>query len=368
MDMNLSGCRFFLVASLTLGLLTGPVGPGVDSAQAEMSRQERLDMKRRVQRQVERGQIPQATRDMPYEQRLYIKRKQQSVERERFQAAPPPAPAGPFGRRIPDGRLHPADRSPFSRGYGYDHRSEPGVYHYDPSRYRPGYRSSYRSYSPYRSYYRGPGYYGPSYYSLGWRQDRCGGLWGGSGYSYGRCMDGYQEYLYPAPGFGAGVVIEAAPPVVLAPAPMPAPPVMVEPGGTAGPASLVGEQFPVWFGPQVTGPGVVSVEDPDRNRRAFHLLGIRTPKDSKSLKECITRYLTRAQVHVNEVAPASRYRGADAEAVMFVDDLILNLEILSEGCAAFDTTTCKETGFDACGELSNAETVARINRVGIWKD
>ena len=113
---------------------------------------------------------------------------------------------------------------------------------------------------------------------------------------------------------------------------------------------------------------MVSVEDPDRNRRAFHLLGIRSTKATRALDDCISRYLTRAQVQVNEVVPASRYRDADAEAVVFVDNLILNLEILNEGCAAFDETSCRESGFDACAELANAETVARINRAGIWRD
>ena len=118
----------------------------------------------------------------------------------------------------------------------------------------------------------------------------------------------------------------------------------------------------------MSAPGVVSVEDPDRNRRAFHLVGVRSTKQTRALDDCIGRYLTRAQVRVNEVAPASRYRGADAEAVVFVDDLVLNLEVLTEGCAAFDETTCRETGMDGCAVLANAETVARINRVGIWRE
>ena len=54
--------------------------------------------------------------------------------------------------------------------------------------------------------------------------------------------------------------------------------------------------------------------------------------------------------------------------VVFVDDLVLNLEVLTEGCAAFDETTCRETGMDGCAVLANAETVARINRVGIWRE
>ena len=356
--MNPSDYRQFLAASLSAALLAVLAWPAVPTARAEMSYQERLDMKRRVQRQVERGQVPQATRDMPYEQRLYIKRKQQALERERLQTPPPQAP---IGRRTPFGQLHPTDqgdRGPIAPRPGYDRRSGPRGYDRYPSHYR-SYRSSPRSYS-----------YGPAYrswYGPSWRHDRCWSLWGGYGSAYWRCVDGYPGYLHPAPGFGGTVVVEP-PPVVVAPAPVPAPPVPVEPAAPAWPPGLTAERFPVWFAPQVTAPGVVSVEDPDRNRRAFHLLGIRSTKATRALDDCISRYLTRAQVQVNEVVPASRYRGADAEAVVFVDNLILNLEILNEGCAAFDETSCRESGFDACAELANAETVARINRAGIWRD
>ncbi len=349
--------RCFLAAPLLAALFVVLAWPAVPTAWAEMSYQERLDMKRRVQRQVERGQVPQATRDMPYEQRLYIKRKQQALERERLQAPP----QAPIGRRTPFGQLHPADRGdrgPYPPRPGYDRR--PGPRGHD--RYPPYYRS-HRSYP--RSYSYGPAY--RSWYGPSMRHDRCWSLWGGYGPAYWRCVDGYHEYLYPAPGFTGTVVVEP-PPVVVAPAPAPAPPVAVAPAAPAWPPGLTAAQYPVWFAPELTAPGVIRVEDPDRNRRAFHLLGIRTPRDAKALDDCIGRYLTRAQVRVNEVIPASRYRGADAEAVVFVDDLILNLEVLTEGCAEFDATTCRESGFDACTELANAETVARINRAGIWKE
>jgi hypothetical protein len=351
--------RCALAAPLLAALFVVLAWPALPTARAEMSYQERLDMKRRVQRQVERGQVPQATRDMPYEQRLYIKRKQQALERERLQA-PPPAP---IGRRTPDGGLYPADRGdrgPYPPRPGYGYRPGPRGYDRYPSHYR-----SYRSYP--RSYYYGPAY--RSWYGPSWRHDRCWSLWGGYGPAYWRCVDGYHEYLYPAPGFTGTVVVEP-PPVVVAPAPVPvpAPPVAVESAPPAGPSSLTAEPYPVWFAPQVSAPGVVSVEDPDRNRRAFHLVGVRSTKQTRALDDCIGRYLTRAQVRVNEVIPASRYRGADAEAVVFVDDLVLNLEVLTEGCAEFDATTCAESGFDGCTELANAETVARINRVGIWRE
>ncbi len=60
-------------------------------ANAEMSYEERLEMKKRAQKQVEQGQVPTVKPGMSYEERLYIKKKQQLLEQQ--QQSPPPSQA-----------------------------------------------------------------------------------------------------------------------------------------------------------------------------------------------------------------------------------------------------------------------------------
>lgn len=105
-------------------------GDGASSpVQAELSRQ----FREQLQRQYESGHIPEATRNMPYEQRLAIKKKQQKLaeEQARQQVVQPP-PTRPRARR--DGE----------RRERYDNRREYGTYdrrcQYCEDRWRPGTR------------------------------------------------------------------------------------------------------------------------------------------------------------------------------------------------------------------------------------
>ena len=123
----------------------------------EMSYEERLDMKKRVQKQIERGEVPQVKPGMSYEERLYIKKKQQDLEKERVQQGPPPQ----------------AQRS----------RPQPEPY----ERHRPDYRP--------RDYDDRPSEYDRDNYD--WRERRCWELWGGRGHQFNRCLDGDRDYLYP---------------------------------------------------------------------------------------------------------------------------------------------------------------------------
>ena len=94
---------------------------------AELSRQ----FREQLQRQYEQGYIPDATRNMPYEQRLAIKKKQQLLEKEQRgrQAVQPPPARQPWDRERPQ---------------RYDNRREESrhdrVYQYCEDRWRPGSR------------------------------------------------------------------------------------------------------------------------------------------------------------------------------------------------------------------------------------
>ena len=63
---------FVALSALALFLAVLPV-----VAHAEMSFEERLEMKKRAQKQVEQGEVPAVKPGMSYEERLYIKKKQQ---------------------------------------------------------------------------------------------------------------------------------------------------------------------------------------------------------------------------------------------------------------------------------------------------
>ncbi len=200
----------------------------------------------------------------------------------------------------------------------------------------------------------------PSYHHRpgnSWRRDRCWDLWGGRGPAYHRCLDGRHEYLYPAHRYerAPSVYIEAPPPPVIR---------YREPDW---PANLLAERFPMWYAPRVTAAAVITVQDPDRNDRSFHLAGILPGGNVDYLDECLARTLGDARVQVNEIAPFSNVRGADAEAVIFVGGTALNVQVLAEGCAQFDDRGCRDLGLDICDTLLDAEHSARRSGLGIWQ-
>lgn len=148
-------CLLTVLAAICLAFLSQSL-PVATVKAGEMSYQERLEMKKRVQRQIDRGEVPQVKPGMPFEERLYIKKKQQDLEKERAQrGGPPPEMQRP--------RPEPSDR----------YRPDYGDRHYDdrPSRYD---RENYE-----------------------WRERRCWELWEGRERQYNRCLDGDRDYLYP---------------------------------------------------------------------------------------------------------------------------------------------------------------------------
>ena len=190
-----------------------------------------------------------------------------------------------------------------------------------------------------------------------WRRDRCWELWGGSGSSYRRCLDGRHEYLYPGYRYerAPAVILEAQPPPVIR---------YREPDL---PDSLQAERFPVWYAPRVAPGAVVIAQDSDRIDRRFHLIGVQAGDSGEYLEECLARNLNDARVQVNEIVPFSSTRGADAEAVIFIRGTTLNAQVLAEGCAQFDDQGCREFGLDICDALLEAEYSARRSGLGIWR-
>ncbi len=145
------------------------------------------------------------------------------------------------------------------------------------------------------------------------------------------------------------------------------PPVVIRESGPDWPANLLADRYPVWYEPQVTSDAVITAQDAYRNNRSFHLVGIRSDNDRNSLATCIARNLTSAKIQINEVDSDSRYEGADAEAVVFIGNAVLNLQILAEGCAEFDAAACNDMDLDFCDAFQDAESSARRNRLGIWR-
>lgn len=260
-------------------------------------------------------------------------RDQQQRDQQQTKPAPPRPNPSPQPRPEPPG-YHPPNR-PAPPPPPPVHRPEPDhrppVVHRDPPR---------------RQYYRHDD----------WRRRRCAEMWGG-GPSYYRCLDGRHDYLYPGQRYerDTSVYIETLPPPV------------VRYQAPDWPASLQADRFPVWFAPRVAGNGIVTVQDPDRNERSFHLAGIRAGNDRDLLDDCIARNLTESSVQVNEAASFSNFRGADAEAVVFAGDTALNIQVLAEGCAEFDDRECRNLGLDICDILLDAETSARRERLGLWR-
>lgn len=292
----------------------------------EMSYEERLEMKKKVQKQIERGETPAVKPGMSFEERLYIKKKQQDQQKERApQGPPPPQAQQPRPRPEPSDRHRP-DYRPRDR---YDDRPSvihrpPPVYHHDDN---------------------------------DWRKRRCWEIWGGRGHQFNRCLDGDREYLYPRPRYEreTRVYIDASPPPVI---------YYRQP---EWPANLLAERYPIWYAPEVNAEGIISAKDGYRNYRSFHLVGIRPGEDASFTASCIARNLTDSRVQINEVASYSNYSGADAEAVVFTGKTVLNLQILAEGCAEFDADACADLDLDICRTFQDAEDSARRNRLGVWR-
>lgn len=278
-----------------------------------------------------------------------LMREQELRDQQKPRPQPPPQrpdighPPDPLpGRRPP---MHPPQVKPAPPPPPPIHRPEPErrppVVHHDPPpsrHHRPG---------------------------NSWRRDRCWDLWGGRGAAYHRCLDGRHEYLYPAPRYerAPSVYLEAPPPVIIE-AP---PPPVIRYRQDELPANLLAERFPVWYAPRVTAAAVITAQDPDRNDRSFHLVGILPGGNVDLLDECLARSLNDARVQINEIAPYSSVRDADAEAVVFVGGDSLNVQILAEGCAQFDDRGCRDLGLDICDLLLDAEHSARKNGLGIWR-
>ena len=306
-------------AVLSQGLFVATVQAG------EMSYEERLEMKKKAQKQIERGEVPQVKPGMSFEERLYIKKKQQDLEKERGQQAPPPPQTQrpPSPRPEPPGRPRPDYRPHDDRPPVVIHRPPP-VYHHDDN---------------------------------DWRKRRCWEIWGGRGYQFNRCLDGDREYLYPRPQHEreTRVYIDASPPPVI---------YYRQP---EWPANLLADRYPLWYSPEVNSEGIITAKDGYRNYRSFHLAGIRSAEDANFTASCIARNLTDSRVQINEVASYSNYRGADAEAVVFTGNTVLNLQVLAEGCAEFDADACQDMDLDFCRTFQDAENSARSSRLGIWR-
>ena len=119
-----SSVLVFLLVMFAWVAVDGACSP----VRAELSRQ----FREQLQRQYESGHIPDATRNMPYEQRLAIKKKQQMLaEEQRRQQAVQPPPAR-------------SQRDRDRRGERYENRREFGAhdprYRYCEDRYRAGSR------------------------------------------------------------------------------------------------------------------------------------------------------------------------------------------------------------------------------------
>ena len=97
---------------------------------AELSRQ----FREQLQRQYESGHIPDATRNMPYEERLAIKKKQQKLEEEQRQRQVAPPPARPSRERDRYERSDRSRRETSSRDRRYRHcedRWQPGSWEFN---------------------------------------------------------------------------------------------------------------------------------------------------------------------------------------------------------------------------------------------
>ncbi len=190
-----------------------------------------------------------------------------------------------------------------------------------------------------------------------WAIAHCRGIWGGHGASFERCLDGDRWYRYPRIRHDRNTVIYFE--VVAQPEVR-----YIEP---PRPASLRSDWFPIWYLPQLATDTVITAQDPYQQNKSFHLAGILPSIDPDFTASCVARNLTEPTIRINEIAPFGRLHDADAEAVVFVNDTVLNMQILAEGCAEFDYTGCEEMGLDFCDLFQDAENYAKRNRIGIWE-
>ena len=297
-------------------------------AVAKLTDEERLEMKKRVQKEVQKGEVPEIKPGMSFEERTYIRKKQQALEKEKqAQPAAPQLPAAP-----PSPPPQPRDQP-------------------ERKRHNPEYNSP--SYQPFE--HRFDRY--PSH-DRDWRREKCQRLWGGRGYEYSRCLDGEGKYLYPEQyePRETTIYIEKSPPPQVVP--------FVDPDG---PMNLRAENYPRWYEAELREEAVIAARDSSGNYRRFHLVGVNTGSDPEFAASCIAENLSNSTVQVNEISSTSSYDGADAEAVVFSGDTVLNVQVLADGCAQFDARACNDLELDFCDDLQEAESTARRNKVGIWR-
>ena len=298
-------------------------------AVAKLTDAERLEMKKRVQKEIQKGEVPEVKPGMSFEERLYIRKKQQALEKEKqAQPAVPQPPAVP-----PSPPPKPQEQP-------------------ERKRHKPDYHTpSYRPFEDRSDRYPSRG--------SDWREERCRRLWGGAGYEYRRCLDGEEKSLYPElyERKETTIVIEKTP----------ARPRVVPFVDPDGPMNLRAGSYPVWYGAEVSGEAVVTSQDASGNTRNFHLVGVSPGSDPEFTSSCIADNLSEGTVRINEVSSASDYDGADAEAVVFFGNRVLNIQVLAAGCAEFDARTCNDLQLDFCDALQDAESAARRNGAGIWR-
>jgi hypothetical protein len=190
-----------------------------------------------------------------------------------------------------------------------------------------------------------------------WAIAHCRRIWGNRGASFERCLGGDRWYRYPRIRHDRNTVIYFE--VVTQPEVR-----YIEP---PRPAGLRSDWFPIWYLPQLATDTVITAQDPYQRNKSFHLAGILPSIDPDFTASCVARNLTEPTIRINEIAPFGRLHDADAEAVVFVGDTVLNMQILAEGCAEFDYTGCEEMGLDFCDLFQDAENYAKRNRIGIWE-
>lgn len=316
----------FLGAALTALLLFAIPA----SLAAKLTDEQRLEMKQRVQREIEQGKVPEIKPGMSIEERVYIRKKQQALEQQKqVPPTPPPVPAAPPAPPAPPPR--PPEQVEHNRHHHHD-------------------SPSYRPFEDRFDRYPSSGH--------DWRRERCLRLWRGGGYEYARCLDGDDRYLYPEQYEQRETTIhlDRSPPPPAVP--------FIDPDG---PMNLRAGNYPVWYEAELRGEAVIGARNPGGSYRRFHLVGVDSGRDEDFAASCIADRLGDGTVWINEVSSASRYDGADAEAVVFSGETALNVQVLADGCAEFDARTCNDLDLDFCDELQEAENAARRNKVGIWQ-
>lgn len=333
-------CKATALAALLIVVLPASL------AVAKLTDEERREMKERVQKEIQRGKVPEATPDMSFEERLYIKKKQQALEKEK-QAQQPSAPAPPTPSA-------PPPRPEKDNSWKKRPEKEENWRH-RPEHHSPAYRPFDHHYDRYPSH------------SHDWRRERCRRLWGGSGYEYHRCLDGETRYLFPEnfEESNTTIIIEPPPAPVIVQTPPAAVVPFVDPDGQP---DLRADRHEVWFDAEVTGESIITARDSFGKPRRFHLVGIGQGENPDFTISCITEKLgNNRTVRINEVGAVNDTAEADAEAVIFIGNRVLNLQVLNDGCAEFDARACSELQLSFCDTFQDAESAARRNRLGIWR-